>query len=86
MRSNIGDIRDPNRIGRAYVKVLLQLISRYDSRLGPILTRTAFIADLRTQSFITHELGDSVRSTVLTQTQQIMMDLAIAIDTAALQS
>ena len=59
----------PNRIGRTYVKVLLQLISRYDSRLGPILTRTAFIADLRTQSFITHELGDSVRSTVLTQTR-----------------
>ena len=46
MRSDISYIRDPNRIGRAYAKVLLQLITRYDSRLDAILAGTAFIADL----------------------------------------
>ena len=65
MRSDISDIRDPNRIRRAYVKVLLQLISRYDSSLGAILTRSAFIADLGSQAFITHELSNSVSRAAL---------------------
>jgi len=46
MSSGIGDISKPNRVQRINAKVLLQLVSRHDSGLGAILTRTAFITDL----------------------------------------
>ena len=56
----------PNCIRRAYVKVLLQLISRYDSSLSAILARTAFIADLRTQSHRKHIIENLTRGLGLT--------------------
>ena len=84
MCSGVSDISDPNRIRGINIKVLLQLVSRHDSRLGAILTRTTFIADLRPQAFITLELSNSVRRSALAQAQQVMMDLTITVNTTAL--
>ena len=84
MRADVSDIRHPNYVRRADVEVLLQPISRYDSRLGAILTRSAFIANLGSQAFITHELSDRVSCAGLAQAQQVVMNLTIAIHAAAL--
>ena len=85
MRSDVSYVGYPNRIWHVDVEVLLQLISSHDSRLGSILTWTAFITDLRPETFASNELCNGIRRAMLTQVQQVMVDLAIAIYTAAFQ-
>ena len=64
---------------------MLKMIDGDDRWLAAMLAGAAFISKLRLQTSLVHEFGDSVGGASLAQAQQIVMDLAVAINAAALQ-
>lgn len=85
MGADIGDISYPDPIRGRNGKVLLQLVGGNNGWLMASVSGAALIAYLCLQTGHPHQSGNGVRRACLTQTKQIMMDLAIAINTPTLQ-
>lgn len=83
--ADVGDVGDPDLVRLADVELALQPVRRWCGWLATIATSTSTVAGLRTQSFRTHQPGDTMPPTALTQFAQICMDLSIAINPTTLQ-
>ena len=84
MGTDAGDVGDPYLIGGRHIEVLIQLVSSNNRWFAAMLTGTALVAYLRTQSFSLHQSGDRVLGAVFAKTEKIMMDFAGAIHAPAL--
>jgi hypothetical protein len=85
MRADIGDVRNPVGIGRLNIELPVQPVGRYNRRLADAGSRTASVANLRSQTFTVHQPGNPVLAASLTQVTQVLRHLAVAINRAAFQ-
>src|SRR5690606_23499806 len=82
--ADVGDVRHPCAIGRSHVELLLQEVLGHQAGAPASIAWPALVTRLRAQTVLAHEPRHTVPATVLTQIPQIMGNLAITINMAAI--
>ncbi len=85
MCADIGDVRNPCLIRPRLIKLSSQLIGRNDGWWAAFAPGPSAIAHLGLDASIAHQAMDAIDTTGLSHIPEIIMDFAIAVDTAAFQ-
>ena len=80
---DIGDVGDPDLIGLRGAELLLQLVLSHDGRFAAIAARSALVAQLRSDPGQRRQTRHPVLGNLFAQVAQVVRQLAIAIDLAA---
>jgi hypothetical protein len=83
MGLDVGDIRHPDPVGCSYLELSVEGIGRDHSRLAAISSRAPLVADLGRYACQASQPGDPVLGNLFPEIAQIVGELAIAIDLAA---
>jgi hypothetical protein len=83
MGLDVGDVGHPDLVGRIDLELAVQPVGRDDSRLPAIPSRAALVADLGQDACKAGQPGDPVLRNPFPLIAQIVSQLAIAIDLAA---
>lgn len=85
MRGDVSDVGDPNLVGRVNAELLLQQVGRHHGSRSTSWAWPLTVATLRLQAFVSQQLGNPVPAAVLAQVTHVQGQLAIAINTTALE-
>lgn len=80
--ADVGDVCHPGMVWRSHVELAIQRVVDRQGRLAAIATGPALVADLRLDTRYPGQTSNAVRAAGLALIQQIIVQLAIAIDLA----
>ncbi len=78
--SDVGDVCHPSPVGRGHVELATQSVVDRQGRLAAIAPRSAPVTDLRLDTRQPGQSGNAVQAAGLTLIQQVVVQLAVAID------
>lgn len=82
--ANVGDVCYPSPVWRSHVELPGQRVADRQGWLAAVAARSALVACLRLDTRQSGQPGDTVRAGCLSLIEQIIVQLALAIDLAAI--
>ncbi len=84
MRPDVGDDGYPNLVRNLDIKLPVEGVVDHDRRLAAIAAGAALVADLCLDPRLLRQSGNAVRTNAFALFDQIVMQLAVAVDLATL--